>query len=72
MGEKFVWWWVVVGGGGGLLHFSVSPRPLGFCFLFFVFWGYGLRVWGQGLKIDWMYLECLGPGLCLSVCGNFQ
>ena len=25
-------WGVVVGGGGGLLHFSVSPRSLGFGF----------------------------------------
>ena len=32
---------------GGLQHFSVSPRPLGFCF--FSFRVLGLRVWAQGL-----------------------
>ena len=31
------------------LLFSVSPRPFGF--LFFSFWVFGLRVWGQGLTI---------------------
>ena len=43
---------------GGLQHFSVSPRPL--LSLLRLAWGWaygvwGLRVWGQGLTIKYLY-----------------
>ena len=41
------------GGGGGLLHFSVSPRPLGFRF---GTKGFGAKGLGPGLDNILLYL----------------